>query len=211
MARPGMALRRARREGTLPRDPALERLVGELSERMESWEVLLYEVLDGRPIWDLATRSASAPGPHMRECGEAKEREDSCENLSQAPTQRGQATRELDSGPVPAHKLAKAYSTPAPKSSLQLKRIHDLCTNKHRLLLLDAGGSLGTRRHFQIKKDEISAGRTKNAARDWGFFSHFETPRADPDPERPTRVSSAVLPSSGAWKAKGIGGGDRGT
>ena len=109
--------------------------MGELSERIESWEVLLYEVLDGRPIWD----------------------------LSQAPTQRGQATREPDSAPMPAHQLARAYSTPAPKSSLQL----------------DAGGSLWTGRHFQIKKDEISAGRTKNAARDWGFFSQFETPRAE--------------------------------
>ena len=62
MARPGigsssLALRRAR-SGSLSRDPVVERLMGDFSEGMESLEVLIYEVLDGRPIWNLATRPA---------------------------------------------------------------------------------------------------------------------------------------------------------
>jgi hypothetical protein len=62
MARPGigsssLALRRARSE-SLARDPLVESLMGDFSESMENLEVLLYEVLDGRPIWNLATRPA---------------------------------------------------------------------------------------------------------------------------------------------------------
>lgn len=212
MARPGIARRGVGRSRALPRDPIADTLVGDLSEHIDHLEVLLFEVLDGRPIWDLAARPAPGFTAHMGECAEiAQKLEESSENLSQAPTERGRVAHDAETGPVPAHMLGTSYaSSPVHTSSLPS---------------VPGGGSI-TRRRWQVKKEDITEGRTKNAARDWGFFSQFETPRLDEKRSvtfvsksslpgscrtmqnttaQPTRAGSKVLPLSGARKGHGDG------
>jgi len=139
----------------------MDRVVGDLDQHLD---LLLFELLDGRPLWDLAARrrqvwdGGARPAERLRDdCARgASKQECLCDlDLSRAGTERGQPD---DWAPVLARTLCHAADASPPEQR-------------------ECGGQGSAMGHSERRKHEISEGKTKNAARDWGFFAQFETPR----------------------------------